>query len=195
MVNLTEHPVLIVRQEVEHIEAFTGFETENRYSVATPDGDRLLYAAEESGFLGRNFLKSHRPLTLKAVDTQGQVVFEASRNFFWFFSHMHISDSARPLGALRRHFGLLVRKFTLEDATGREVAKVRGPQLRPNTFFVYRQGSEIARITKQWSGILKEAFTDADTFRLEFNDREMEPDFAILVLATAFAIDLDFFES
>ena len=60
---------------------------------------------------------------------------------------------------------------------------------------VYRQGSEIARITKQWSGIVKEAFTDADTFRLELNNREMEPDSALLVLATAFSIDLDFFES
>ena len=180
---------------MEHIEAFTGFETENRYSVATPDGDTLLYAAEESGFLGRNLLKSHRPLTLKAVDPQGHVVFEASRNFFWFFSHMHIRDSARPLGSLRRHFGLLVRKFTLEDSTGREVAEIRGPQLRPNTFMVYRQGSEIARITKQWSGILKEAFTDADTFRVELNDRQMEPDLALLILTAAFAIDLDFFES
>ena len=59
-----------------------GFETENRYSVATPDGDKLLYAAEECSFLGRNFSKSHRPLTLKAADAQGRVAFEASRNFF-----------------------------------------------------------------------------------------------------------------
>ncbi|MCH8205719.1 MAG: scramblase [Chloroflexi bacterium] len=196
MINIADHPELIIKQEVEHLEAFTGIETENRYSVMTPAGERLLYAAEESSFLGRFFLKSHRPLTLHVVDGQGRVVFEASRSFFWFFSHLHVSDaSGRNLGSLRRQFSIMVRRFTVEDADGRPVAEVRGPILRPNTFTVYRQGTAIARITKRWSGLLKEVFTDADTFRLELLDRDMEPDSALLVLATAFAIDLDFFES
>ena len=140
MVNLAEHPVLVVRQEVGHIEAFMGFETENRYIVATPDGDKLLYAAEECSFLGRNFLKSHRPLTLKAADAQGRVAFEASRNFFWFFSHLHVSDSAWPLGSLRRQFGVLVRKFTLEDSTGRELAEIRGTPATPQYLYGIQAG-------------------------------------------------------
>ena len=42
---------------------------------------------------------------------------------------------------------------------------------------------------------MKEAFTDADTFKLELSNREMDEEFALLMLASAFAIDLDFFES
>jgi hypothetical protein len=54
-----------------------------------------------------------------------------------------------------------------------------------------RHGSEFW----QWSGLLKEVFTDADTFKLEINDRTLGKDVAHIMLAAAFAIDLDFFES
>ena len=59
---------------------------------------------------------------------------------------------------------------------------------------IYKQEREVARVTKQWSGLAKEMFTDADTFRLEISNREMDEDSALLMLASAFAIDLDFFE-
>ena len=55
MIDLSQHPELYVRQEIEHLEVFTGFETSNRYSVRTPSGEQLLYAFEESGLLGRSF--------------------------------------------------------------------------------------------------------------------------------------------
>ena len=60
---------------------------------------------------------------------------------------------------------------------------------------IYQREREVARVTKQWSGLLKEAFTDADTFKLEINDRTLGKDVALIMLAAAFAIDLDFFES
>ena len=53
---------------------------------------------------------------------------------------------------------------------------------------------EVARVTKRWSGLLREAFTNADTFRLQFH-KNLDQDFRMLVLATAFAIDMDFFEN
>ena len=37
-------------------------------------------------------------------------------------------------------------------------------------------------------------FTDADTFLVEFPTGQGDDDFQSLVLATAFAVDLDFFE-
>ena len=195
MVHLTQHEELFVRQEVEHLEVFTGFETSNRYSVNTPDGERLLYAYEESGWLGRQFLRTHRPLTLHIVDGDGQPVVTASRNFFWFLSHLHVEDGeGRPLGSLRRRFAVLQRRFSVEDPNGLPVAEVKGPLFRPSTFMILKQGAEVARVTKQWSGIMKEAFTDADTFKVQLDTREMDQDFCLLVLAVALAIDLDFFE-
>ena len=195
MIDLSDHQELVVRQEVEHLEAFTHLETENRYSVSTPDGDRLLYAYEESGFLGRMFLKTHRPLSIHVVDNDNEPVLTASRSFFWYLSHLHVQDgTGREVGSLRRRFTILNRQFALEDSTGEMLAEIRGPLLRPNTFMVYKQGDEIGRVTKQWTGIGREVFTDADTFRVQLDTSRANQDFALLVLASALAIDLDFFE-
>ena len=195
MIDLSDYQELVVRQEVEHLEAFTGIETENRYRVSTPDGERLLSAYEESEFLGRMFLKSHRPLEIHVVDADNQPVLTASRGFFWFLSHLHVRDgSGREVGSLRRRLTVLNRRFSLEDSTGAVLAEIRGPLLRPNTFMVYKQGQEVGRVTKQWSGIGKEAFTDADSFRVQMDTGRADHDFSLLMLASALAIDLDFFE-
>ena len=195
-VDLTDYPELMIRQRVERLEAITGFETANRYTVMTAQGDELLHAQEESGTLSRVLLKSHRPLTLRVTGLDGKDLLTASRSFYWFFSHLHVSDAAgRSLGSLRRRFSFPTRRLTLEGSDGRPVAEIRGPLMRPKTFMIYQRETEIARVTKQWSGLLKEAFTDADTFRLELRNREMDRDFSLLMLAAAFAVDLDFFES
>ena len=195
MVDLTQYQDLIVRQQVEHLEVFTGIETANRYTVSTPEGEELLHAYEESGWMARLFLKTHRPLTLHIIDQEGQPVLSASRSFFWFLSHLHMRDGTdRPIGSLRRRLTFLNRKFSLEDSSGAPIAEVRGRLLKPNTFILDVDGTEVARITKQWGGLAKEAFSDADTFRVQQDTRGRDQDFSLLVLATAFAIDLDFFE-
>jgi uncharacterized protein YxjI len=196
MIDLTQYSELIVKQEVERLEAFTGIETKNKYSINTPDGDRLMFAYEESGFLARMFLRKHRPLALHIVDGAGQPLFSASRGFFWFVSHLHVRDGDdRPVGSLRRRFAVLNRRFDLEDPSGSPIAEIRGSLFRPNTFKIERKGDEIAKITKQWGGVLREAFTDADTFRVELHNGAVDSQSAMLVLAAAIAIDLDFFES
>ena len=195
MIDLSEHGELIIRQEMEHLEAFTGLETQNRYGVSTPDGDRLLYAYEESGFLSRILLKKHRPLSIHVLNNDKEIVLTASRSFFWFLSHLHIRDgSGREIGSLRRRFAILNRRFELEDSTGKLIAEIRGSLLRPHTFMIYKSGEEIGRVTKKWSGIGKEVFTDADTFRLQIDTSKADGDFAMLMLASALAVDLDFFE-
>ena len=197
MIDLTQHQELVVSQQVEHLEAFTGFETANRYNIMTAEGQHLLYAFEESGTLSRQLLGSHRPLTIHVVEDGSRNLFTAHRSFFWFKSHMHVrDDSDNHLGSLQRKMKFLGRRFTLEGPDGRQIAEVRGRMLRPHTFMVHEpQGEEVARVTKQWSGIMREAFTDADNFRVQFHKESLDQEFRILMLATAFAIDLDFFEN
>ncbi len=196
MFTLAEYQELIVQQDIEHLEMFTGFETENRYSIMTPEGEPLLFAGEESGMLARQLLSSHRALEIHVVDGDGQLVLTAGRDFYWLLSHLWIADGEeRPLGSLSRHFKMLGRVFTLDDPSGNTLLDLKGSLFRPNTFIFEREGTEVARITKQWGGIMREMATDADTFVIQKNTDEIDEDMSLLILACAFAIDLEFFES
>ena len=192
--DLAEDGRLIVKQRVEMFEALTGIETRNRYDVLTPDGGAVMLAYEESGALSRLFLKRHRPLTLHIADLDGRDILVASRGFFWYFSHLMVRDGeGRPVGAIRRKCGLLRRKMVIEDARGAVVAELSGSVFRTYTFTIKRQEQEIGKVTKQWGGLGRELFTDADTFLVEL-PIEYGDELQSLVLATAFAVDLDFFE-
>ncbi len=196
MIDLALQEELFVRQHVEHIEAMIGFETENQYVVMTPEGHETLYAYEESGAVSRQFMGSHRPLDIHVVDNLGDPVLTASRPFYWFRSNFHVLDArGRPLGSLYRRFGFLKRRLALVDSHDRQIAQITSGMFRPNTFVVENSdGAELGRITKEWGGLMREAFSDADTFRVSFSRRAQGNDFRLLVLASAFAIDLDFFE-
>ena len=137
---------------------------------------------------------THRPLSIHVVDGNGSPVLEANRDFFWLLSHLRISADGRRIGTLNRKSGLK-RKFSLADANDRELTQIVGTIFRPYTFIAEdAQGDELARITKQWGGLGREMFTDADTFVVQFTDGSADRHFRLLMLAAAFAIDLDFFE-
>ncbi len=195
MIDITRHNELIVHQIVEGLEAITGFETQNRYEVLTPEGEQVMYAYEESGGLSRFFLKTHRPLDIHVVDTNGSPILTASREFFWFLSHLNMNDdSGRHVGALNRQLGFK-RRFILTDRNEQPLGEITGSLFRPFTFFVNDlSGQEIGRVTKQWGGFMREGFTDADTFQVLFDDPDRSEEFRLLLLTAAFAIDLDFFE-
>ena len=194
MTDLTRYSELVIRQQIEQMEIFTPFETANRYSVHSSDGAQLMYAYEESGDLTRQFAGSHRALSIHVVESDGAPVLQASRDFFWFRSHLRVDADGRRIGALNRVFGL-GRKLALVDANDREVTRLTSGLFRPHTFIANGVGGEVARVTKQWSGFGREMFTDADTFVVQFTDAGTDNDFRLLMLASAFAIDLDFFEN
>ena len=195
MTDLTQHSELVIRQQIEQIEIFTPFETANRYSVHTSDGAQLMYAYEESGDMSRQFMGSHRALSIHVVDGNGTPVLKASRDFFWVRSHLRVHVDDMHIGTLNREFGF-GRKFSLVDASEREITRLTSGLFRPHTFIAESAGGgEIARVTKQWSGFGREMFTDADTFVVQFTDGSTDNDFRLLMLASAFAIDLDFFEN
>ena len=83
------------------------------------------------------------------------------------------------------------------DANEREITRITSGIFRPHTFIANSASgrrSELARVTKRWSGFGREMFTDADTFVVQFTDGSTDQEFRLLMLASAFAIDLDFFE-
>lgn len=195
---LASVPSLQVVQQKEMVEVFTNFETKNRYAIQLPTGQPALFAAETGegagAFFARTFLKSARPFTMQIVDVSGRPALQLQRPWTWFFSRLQVIDAnGMPLGTIQQRFSLMSKLFEVRDGNGQVLAEIQGPIWRPWTFRVMVQGQEIGKISKQWSGLLKEAFTDADTFGVEFGPA-MSPTLRPLVLAATFLIDFLYFE-
>ncbi len=187
---------LIVSQVKEWGEILSGFETKNKYVVSDEAGNRMYYAAEEaSSILLRLFLKALRPFTLVVLTDSNQVVLRVIRPFRFYFHQANIVDSqGNSLGVLQKRFSLLRRTYSVLDSSGKELYQLFGPILKPWTFIIKNNDVEYGKITKTWSGLLKEGFTDADNFGVTF-PREWDIKLKAIFLGAVFLIDFVHFEN
>lgn len=80
------------------------------------------------------------------------------------------------LGSIDQNWTLLIPVFSIKNASGDTVLKLRGPMCTFSLcgdveFSVMSRDSsvEVGKIVKQWSGLAREAFTDADHFGEFYN--------------------------
>ena len=187
---------LVVSQQKEWGEILTGFETKNRYAIFDVSGNRLYLAAEEAGStLLRWFLKALRPFMITVLTVDGQIILRVVRPFRFYFHRAEVVDSrGQSLGVIERRFSVLRRIYSVHDSSGREVFQLFGPILHPWTFQIRSEGIEHGKITKKWSGLLKEGFTDADNFGVMF-PVEWDVKLKALFLGAVFLIDFVHFEN
>ncbi len=187
---------LVIRQIKEWGEILTGFETKNKYAISDVSGQRLYLAAEEAGsVLLRFFLKALRPFTMVVVSEDGKEVLRVVRPFRFFFHRAEVIDAdGQSLGLVERRFSILRRIYSVLDPSGREVYRLFGPILHPWTFEIRKDGVEVGKITKKWSGLWKEGFSDADNFGVVF-PAEWDVRMKALFMGAVFLIDFVHFEN
>lgn len=195
---LTSRSELYVRQQRELAELF-GFETRNKYGIYGADKTQVGYAAEQQkgvlGFLMRQLLGHWRSFEITFFGPDRQPLFKAVHPFRFFFQRLEVATAdGRPLGALQQRFGVLTKKFDVEDAAGRVIMEMRSGLLKIWSFPFTKGGQEVAKIEKKWGGALTEIFTDKDNFRVSFGP-SVSPDERLLVLAAAVFVDLQYFEA
>lgn len=191
---------LYVRQEKEWVEILVDWETVNRYTVLDSRQEELGLLAERGGGIWRTILRlvlrSHRPLHIDFLDTAGHALLELTRRFFWFWSDLYVDDSQGVRwGGVHRRFSILYKKYELTDEKGGVFARIEAPFWRLWTFPLFTSSGEKAgEISKKWSGFLREAFTDADTFLVNLGEENWTLKQRGVILAAAISIDFDFFE-
>jgi len=196
----SRHQQLFVRQRKEWTEILIDWETRNQYSVMTAEKAEIATVVEKSGglrdFLARSFLRSHRPFEIGVFESSGGLLFKLMRSFFFFFSSLEIwDDTGRSLGRVERRFGLLYRNYDLYDDAGSLFARIKGPIWRIWTFPVLNtRGVGEAKITKRWGGGLREIFSDADTFLIDYMMGHWSESERRVIFSAAISIDFDFFE-
>ncbi|MEK7690261.1 MAG: phospholipid scramblase-related protein, partial [Bdellovibrionota bacterium] len=143
--------------------------------------------------LRRWFLRSHRPLEIDVLTGAGQKLLHFTRDFFWFFSDLDVMTGEKEkLGSIHRRFAFFYKIYDLRDTNGRDFARIESPFWRLWTFPVI--GTD-AVISKSWGGALREVFTDADTYCVDFGNRTWTPDERAILFAAAISIDFDYFEN
>lgn len=195
--NLDQENEVQVLQRREMAELF-GFETRNKYQLADAQGNALGFAAEQGkgilAFFARYFLGHWRPFDIHIFNAQRQPLFRAHHPFRFFFQRLEIFDAAgKYLGALQQRWAFFAKRFDLHDAEGRLVMEMRSGFFKVWTFPFFRGETEVARVEKKWAGLLREAFTDGDKFRVVFTPGVQGSERA-LILASALFIDLQYFE-
>lgn len=192
------HPRLLMRQIKEWGEILLGFEAANRYEIEDERGGRVGYAAEESGgigaFFARSFMGRCRAATIHVYDGAGRQVGRGVKPFRWYYHRMEAFDGDRLLGAIERRFALLRVEFAVLDAAGREILTIERGALSLWKFRVLKAGREVGLISKQWAGLLKEMFSDADRFGFEVSG-ELSPDERALLFVATFLVDFACFEN
>jgi len=186
---------LKIVQKKEWGEIITGFETKNKYSIMTPQGQEVYIAAEVRGsFLARQWLRNWRPFTIHIMKPDGSHVFRLEAPFRWLFRVITVFDSSgKRLGLVVRRWAFLRRIYTVQDVAGQEIFRLFGPIFHPWTFRIQVQGREVGKIVKRWSG-LKELYSDADNFEVSF-PKESQAEQKAVLLGAVFLIDFMHFES
>lgn len=199
---------LLVHQKVELLEAFTGFETNNKYTVKNSMGQRVYMAVEDTDCCTRNCCGPIRPFDLKILDhTQREVIHLyrplrcSSCCFPCCLQRLEVmSPPGHVIGYVTQEWSICIPKFRIEDSTGECVLRIEGPFC---TFSICgdvefqvlsKDGStQVGKITKQWSGLVREAFTDADNFGISF-PIDLDVNIKAVLLGACFLIDFMFFE-
>ncbi|CAH1738771.1 phospholipid scramblase 2 isoform X4 [Aphis gossypii] len=200
---------LLVIQKVEAIEALLGFETNNKFTIKNSAGQKVFYAVEDTDCCTRNCCGPSRPFEMKILDNYRNEVIHLSRPlacqsccFPCCLQRIEVfSPPGCLVGTVEQDWSILTPIFTIRNAANEEVLKIKGPICHFSMcggdveFKVLSKDKKnlVGRISKQWSGLLREMFTDADHFGISF-PMDLDVRMKAVMLGACFLIDLMFFE-
>jgi len=195
---------LVITQKVDFLEVFTGFDTPNKYKVKNELGQDLFYAAEKSECCARISLGNYRPFEMKMMTPDGSQIMNIVRPFrcyaspCWccYLQKVDIFNQANQfIGSIEQQYSLFRRYMYVFNAQRQPIFELMGPLCSPYTFIIRLPGQEqeLGQIHREWPGILKEIFTDADTFGLIF-PKGIDLTAKQLLTAAVFFIDFLYFE-
>lgn len=126
---------MFVRQKVELLEAFTGFETKNKYTIKDAAGQKIFWAAEDSGCCNRNCCGSIRGFDMQIMDAHQNEVIHINRPLrcqsCWFPCCLQSMEVSSPpgtvIGTIEQDWSILKPNFSLKNRNGETILRIVGP--------------------------------------------------------------------
>uniref|UniRef100_A0A1B6EXH3 Phospholipid scramblase n=1 Tax=Cuerna arida TaxID=1464854 RepID=A0A1B6EXH3_9HEMI len=206
---LKELSELKVNQNVEFLEILFGYETPNRYAIKNNTDQDIYFAHEKSNCWSRNVLGHLRPFTIKVLDKTKVEVMRIKRRLAcescWCPCYLQKVEVFAPpkklIGSVHQTCSVICSSFVVKDKKNVNVFRIKGPcctyRICKNVEFkVVNEVSqkEIGTISKMFSGVLKEALTDADHFKVSF-PLNLNVKMKATLLGAVFLIDYMYYEN
>ncbi len=201
---------LFVKQKVELLEILTGFETNNEYQIFDNSGREIFYAKEDTDCCTRNMCGPNRPFDMTIKDRHGIEVIHLYRPlacgsccFPCCLQSIEIhSPPGSIIGRVEQEWTCLIPKFKIKDVAGNVVLRIEGPCCTMSCcgtdvqFQVLSVDGtvEVGRISKKWSGIVHEMYTDADNFGIQF-PADLDIKMKAVLIGACMLIDFMYFET
>jgi len=170
-------------------------EMRNQYTLTGDDGAEIgkVEQAKQSPFAFILRLVSSMdvalPVTLHVTTSDGREELKLHKP--WFRFAVKVSDGeGNALGNVTKKMRVGKAVFNVEGPAGEEMGVLKAENWRARDFrFENPSNNEVARVTKKWRGLLTEAFSDADSYAVTFEDTTDNAT-RQLALAAALAVDL-----
>ncbi|XP_045395369.1 phospholipid scramblase 1-like [Lemur catta] len=206
---LSQLDLILIHQQIELTEVLFGFESNNTYEIKNKFGQRIYIAAEDTNFCNRNCCGPNRPFTLNILDNMCREVITLERPLRCSSCYcpcclQEIEIQAPPgvpVGYVTQIWHPYLPKFAVQNEKREDVLKITGPcfvcTCAGDIDFKIKSLDEqivVGQISKKWTGIFREAFTDADNFAIQF-PRDLDIKMKAVMLGACFLVDYMFFES
>ncbi|MBN3326794.1 PLS1 scramblase, partial [Atractosteus spatula] len=199
---------LLIHQKLEVVEVLLGWESNNKYDIKNSLGQQVFYAAEENDCCNRNFCGPLRSFTIRILDNFGQEILTVTRPLKCgscccpcCLQELEVqAPPGTPIGYIVQNWHPFLPKFTILNERKEPVLKIVGPfcdcKCCSDVNFEVKsldESSTVGRISKQWTGFFREAFSDADNFGIQF-PMDLDVKIKAVMIGACFLIDFMFFE-
>jgi uncharacterized protein YxjI len=122
-------------------------------------------------------------------DDESKLVFSIRRGVGFFRTKVEVVDKdGTVMGWFLSKVFSLGGGFFVYDASGTQLAEVKGNWVGWDFKFLDLSGKEIGSISKKWAGLGKELFTSADNYVIQLSE-DVSAGKSLLLLAAGLAID------
>lgn len=173
------------------------FKAANNYDIHDPEtGAVVMHCREDDLGLLTKILrftdyKRQTPFDIRVSTPDGRQVVRVTRGVAFIRSHVAVFDEHdQPMGSFKQKVLSIGGAFTIVDTEERELCELTGKWTGWDFSFTAGE-SELAHVTKKWSGVGRELLTSADNYILEISDA-VPPDSRVrqLILAAVLCIDM-----
>ncbi|XP_046384282.1 phospholipid scramblase 2-like [Ischnura elegans] len=206
---LTTIDQITIYQKKSLLKIFTGCETRNKFTLVNNLGQIIYEAEEESDCLIRFCFGRIRPYEMEVRDNHGNRIIHIYRRlacdsclFPCYLQKIEVSSAdGAVLGTVEQEWSICIPKFTIRDISGNVILRLRGPCITSSCCcqdvvfdLLSADGeTEVGHVSKQFSGVITELFTDADRFGVQF-PIDLDVRVKAVVLGAVFLINSMFFE-